>query len=57
MVIRPVSRLSKAADEISKGNLNVPEIPAKGSDEIAQLAQSFNRMYLSLVKAIHMLES
>ena len=57
MVIRPVTRLSKAADEISKGNLNVPEIPAKGSDEIAQLAQSFNRMYLSLVKAIRMLES
>lgn len=57
MVIRPVSRLHKAADEISKGNLNVPEIPAKGSDEIAQLAQSFNRMYLSLVKAIRMLES
>ena len=57
MVIRPVTRLSKAADEISKGNLNVPEITAKGSDEIAQLAQSFNRMYLSLVKAIRMLES
>ena len=57
MVIRPVTRLSKAADEISKGNLNVPEIHAKGSDEIAQLAQSFNRMYLSLVKAIRMLES
>jgi HAMP domain-containing protein len=57
MVIRPVTRLSNAADEISKGNLNVPELPVKGSDEIAQLAQSFNRMYLSLVKAIRMLES
>jgi HAMP domain-containing protein len=56
MVIRPVARLSKTADQISKGDLNVPELPAKGSDEIAQLAQSFNRMYLSLVKAIRMLE-
>jgi HAMP domain-containing protein len=57
IVIRPVTRLSKAADQISKGDLNVPELPAEGSDEISQLAQSFNRMYLSLVKAIRMLES
>jgi len=56
-VIRPVSRLSAAADEISKGNLNVPELPASGSDEISQLARSFNRMYVSLAKAIKMLES
>jgi HAMP domain-containing protein len=57
IVIRPVVHLSKVADQISKGDLNVPELPAKGSDEIAQLAQSFNRMYLSLVKAIRMLEA
>jgi HAMP domain-containing protein len=57
IVIRPVTKLSKAADQISKGDLSVPELPTKGSDEIAQLAQSFNRMYLSLVKAIRMLES
>lgn len=56
IVIRPVTGLSKAADQISKGDLNVPELPTKGSDEIAELAQSFNRMYLSLVKAIRMLE-
>jgi HAMP domain-containing protein len=56
VVIRPVSRLSAAADEISKGNLNVPELKASGSDEIAQLARSFNRMYVSLAKAIKMLE-
>jgi HAMP domain-containing protein len=57
VVIRPVSRLSAAADQISKGNLDVPELPASGSDEISQLARSFNRMYVSLVKAIKMLES
>jgi protein-histidine pros-kinase len=57
IVIRPVLLLSKTADKISKGDLNVPELPAKGSDEIADLAQSFNRMYLSLVKAIRMLEA
>jgi len=57
IVIRPVSRLVAAADEISNGNFNVPEIPVKGSDEISQLARSFNRMYVSMVKAIRLLES
>jgi protein-histidine pros-kinase len=57
IVIRPVSRLAAAADEISNGNFNIPEIPVKGSDEISQLAQSFNRMYVSMVKAIRLLES
>ena len=57
IVIRPVSRLVAAADEISNGNFNVPEIQVKGSDEISQLARSFNRMYVSMVKAIRLLES
>ena len=52
-----MSRLAGAADEISKGNFNVPEIPVKGSDEISHLAQSFNRMYVSMVKAIRLLDS
>jgi protein-histidine pros-kinase len=57
VVIRPVTHLSRTADRISTGDLNVPEIPVTGSDEIADLARSFNRMYLSLVKAIRMLGS
>ncbi len=57
VVIRPVTRLSRTADRISTGDLNVPEIPVTGSDEISELARSFNRMYLSLVKAIRMLGS
>jgi protein-histidine pros-kinase len=56
-VIRPVSQLSKSADEISKGNLDVPELVVKGKDEIATLADSFNRMHRSLRKAMKMLES
>jgi len=57
IVIRPATRLSAMAQEISKGNLDVPELPVKGNDEISQLARSFNRMYVSLAKAIRMLES
>jgi HAMP domain-containing protein len=56
-VIHPVRRLSSMADEISKGNLNFPELPAKGADEVSELARSFNRMYRSLVKALQMLDS
>lgn len=56
-VVRPVQRLSLAADEISKGNLDVPELAVKGADEVSMLAASFNRMHRSLVKAIKMLEA
>jgi protein-histidine pros-kinase len=55
-VIRPVRRFSVMADEISKGNLDLPELPASGKDEISILAGSFNRMYRSLSKAIKMLD-
>jgi protein-histidine pros-kinase len=56
-VVRPVVRLSKMADQISMGNFDTPELPATGSDEIAILGGSFNRMRRSLEKAINMLGS
>lgn len=56
-VIRPVARLSAAADAISRGNLDVPEQPVTGKDEISVLSDAFNRMHRSLVKAVKMLES
>jgi HAMP domain-containing protein len=56
-VIRPVARLSASADAISKGNLEVEEQPVHGKDEISVLADAFNRMHRSLVKAVKMLES
>jgi protein-histidine pros-kinase len=55
MVIRPVRRLSEMADRISLGDLDTPALPVSGKDEIAAVAASFNRMYLSLVKAFKML--
>jgi HAMP domain-containing protein len=55
-VIRPIARLSAAADEISKGNLDTPELTVAGKDEVSVLADSFNRMHRSLVKALKMLE-
>ena len=55
LVIRPARTLSQMADRISTGDMNVPELPVHGSDEIASLTASFNRMFVSLQKAFRML--
>ena len=49
-------RLSKLADQLSLGNMDVPDFHARGKDEIGVLADSFNRMKKSLVQAMKMLE-
>jgi HAMP domain-containing protein len=55
-VIRPVSLFAARADEISKGHMEVPELPVRGRDEISMLAAAFNRMHRSLLAAMKMLE-
>ncbi len=55
VVIRPLKRLSRMADQVSTGDLEAPEVPVTGKDEVAVLAGSFNRMRISLVKALKML--
>jgi protein-histidine pros-kinase len=57
MVIHPVARLSKIADEVSLGNLEAPEFTTRSRDEIGTLAASFDRMRKSLVQAMKMLEA
>ena len=56
MIIRPISRMSAAADKISTGNFDVPEFPTHGKDEISVLGTSFNRMRRSLAKALKLIE-
>jgi protein-histidine pros-kinase len=56
-VIRPVSLFAARADEISKGQLDVPELEVRGKDEISVLAGAFNRMHRSVTAAMKMLES
>jgi protein-histidine pros-kinase len=55
IVIRPLKLVSDTADRVSKGEMSLPSVPVKGSDEIASVTASFNRMQLSLVKAFKML--
>jgi protein-histidine pros-kinase len=56
IVIRPVTQLSKIADQVSLGKGDAPEFVLKGKDEIAALAGSFSRMRTSLAQAMKMLE-
>ncbi|MDO8788547.1 MAG: DUF3365 domain-containing protein [Sulfuritalea sp.] len=52
LVISRVGAMAKLADEVSKGNLEMGEFNEKGTDEVAQLSASFNRMRRSIVKAM-----
>jgi protein-histidine pros-kinase len=56
LIVRPITRMSAAANEISTGNMDIPEFPEKGGDEVSLLAKSFNRMRRSLEKAIELIE-
>ena len=55
VVIQPVTRMAGIANDVSLGKPDVPEYVKPGSDEIASLSQSFNRMRLSLENAMKML--
>ena len=55
-MIRPLKLLSDTADRASKGETNQALLPVKGSDEIATVTASFNRMQVSLAKAFKMLQ-
>ncbi len=56
VVIRPVVRMARIANDVSLGKPDVPEYVKPGADEISSLSQSFNRMRLSLEKAMKMLD-
>jgi methyl-accepting chemotaxis protein len=55
LIVRPIRRMSQAADRISTGDFNTPEFNEKGKDEVAVLGSSFNRMRRSLEKAMQMI--
>jgi phosphoserine phosphatase RsbU/P len=43
-VTQPINRLTKAAESLAQGNLDVRVTGVRGSDEIAQLTRTFNTM-------------
>lgn len=53
-ILRPIKLLTKAITEVREGNLNV-SLTQKGSDELQELAESFNSMVESHRQSSHML--
>jgi protein-histidine pros-kinase len=56
LVVRPVLHLAKIADQVSRGE-DAPEFPAKSGDEVAALGLSFNRLRITVRRALQELES
>jgi len=56
MIVRPIQKMSKAADRVSTGDFAIDEFSDGGKDEIGLLGASFNRMRRSLQKAMQMIE-
>lgn len=56
MVIRPVDHLSRFADRVSLGELDIPDFERTANDEIGVLARSIARMRTSMVQAMKMLD-
>jgi HAMP domain-containing protein len=56
LIVRPIARMSHAADQVSTGHFEIAELPEAGKDEIALLGRAFNRMRRSLQKAMQMIE-
>lgn len=52
----PVRAMAQTAEEIAKGNLDTPDLPAKGPAEIQMLEQSLNSMKRSLQERITALD-
>jgi len=55
-VTRRISRLSRIADQVSLGRFDAAAFDIRDGDELAQLAQSFDRMRTSLASAMKMLD-
>ncbi|MDX1542205.1 MAG: DUF3365 domain-containing protein [Geminicoccaceae bacterium] len=56
LILRPVTDLAWAADEVSTGNFEIAEFDEGRRDEIGHLAAAFNRMRRSLEQAMRMIE-
>jgi protein-histidine pros-kinase len=56
LVVRPIRRMSKTAEQLSTGDMSAPEFAERGHDEVSVLAASFNRMRRSLDNAMKLIE-
>jgi HAMP domain-containing protein len=54
IIVSPITRMSRIADQISTGNFDIAEFDETGKDEVAKLSKSFNRMRRSIEMAMGM---
>jgi protein-histidine pros-kinase len=57
LILKPVRTLSAVADRVSLGQFDDAALPVRGTDEMAQLTASFNRLFVTVTKALRMLDS
>ena len=55
LVVRPLNRMAEVAEVVSMGD-TAAEFTQKSEDEVGKLAESFNRMRMSLQMAMNRLE-
>jgi protein-histidine pros-kinase len=55
VIVKPMRQIAAVATEVSLGQMDAPELVPRGSDEVAQLTESFNRMRRSLANAMRLL--
>ncbi len=57
IIIKRINKIADKSNEISKGDMTVPEFEQSGKDELASLGHSFNLMYRSLSSAVKLLDN
>jgi HAMP domain-containing protein len=57
MILRPMGRIARLAEQVSGGDMAAPAFAPRGNDEIARLGRAFDRMRRSLEKSLQMLQS
>ena len=57
LIIKPVTEMTRLAENLSKGDTRIEELKVNSNDEIAQLSMSFNRMRRSVIKIMQMLKN
>ena len=57
VIVRPVRRIAHVAERVSTADATALEFPSGGGPEMSALVHAFNRMRISLDKALKLLES
>jgi protein-histidine pros-kinase len=57
IVVKPVTKLAKIANQVSLGNMDAGDFKTKSKDEIGTLTEALSRMKASVVQAMNMLDS